>query len=183
MISGRYEITCRHCGMNFQRESIKRLVQRAEDHLATKHKDKFEEIGNELQIILLGYSGIQVLRQFSANFDYQTDPAIVLFRNQLHQIIDGSKEPLTVVEFKPKLSDEVIALKIKLATEKQGAKILDDLDADANDKLAKLAGLILECDLITPKGIRAKNYARQALNIRYSIHPVDSVKTEKIKDV
>jgi hypothetical protein len=46
-----------------------------------------------------------------------------------------------------------------------GAEILDTEGMDANDKLCKLAALILQCDMGTPQGQRAKDYARYCLKM------------------
>lgn len=58
------------------------------------------------------------------------------------------------------------SLKKQLASEKAGAEILEIEGADALDKMAKLAELVLHCDLATEKGLRAKHYAQYCLNQR-----------------
>ena len=50
--------------------------------------------------------------------------------------------------------------------EQGGAEILDEEGMAANDKLARLAYLILNCDLGTEKGLRAKHYAEYCLGQR-----------------
>ena len=67
--------------------------------------------------------------------------------------------------------DEAIqcAAELIAAKDKEIARLREDREAEragANDKLAKLAGLILDCEMGTPKGLMAKDYARYCLNRR-----------------
>lgn len=85
--------TCKKCGTKVLANTLGKLHQRFEKHLAISHRPLFDLIADDLKVIIANLPFLHVMRCAELNFEFENSVEVTMLLQAMHESIEGSAAP------------------------------------------------------------------------------------------